>query len=317
MTNNISTNELIKSLKLNNNGLDDEYFKTFLPMNIHNNEQSTIFPLNTPFAIVGQKGSGKTYLMSSIIQFAYKNKNINRVIYIYADNVDNTIIRALPRTAIMLVPKELASMFLNKYLKKKTKFTSCFNFLKSYLSYKKVHKNEPELDDLYYDNLLNSIIKDKQLKSINQIKSYCNKVITKYMNNTQLNFMNGRYVYNLGRFTVNDFDMIVIDDIAQFETLFGTTRNNSPIYKYFTITRQNKTTFYMTAQEIKQIPRMLREMLGGIAFMNGSNVADLNDLKIDARERTQMIHDIGTLKGHDVVVYNFNTREYELVRNNK
>ena len=306
----ITSTMLTKQLKLDDMGLDHEYFDTFSPINIGN----TLYPLNTPCYFCGQKGSGKTYLLASIAQYAYKLKLISRIIYIYADNIDTTISRALPKKAFMSVPKIIASKFLYKFLRKKTKFTSCTNFLQSI---KKIPKTllGKKLSDVntYDDPLLTTISNTKHLSTVGEMIRYCEHVLAKYLKGTQLNFGND-FKFNIGKFTTNDFDFIILDDIAQFMDLFGTTRNNSGLYPYFTITRQNKTTFYMTGQEVKQLPKMFREMLGAIVLLNGTNMGDLDNIKLDHETLDIFKHEFVKLSNHEGILYNFNDREYEIIK---
>lgn len=310
--------DLTKNLKLQNYGLNDAYFDTFQPQNIG----KTIFPLNTPCYLAGQKGSGKTYLLASIIQYAYKEQLISRLFYIYADNVDSTIARAIPRSKMYAIPKVISTEFLMKFLRKKTKFTSCMNFTISYDAMTKNNtKAKEELGSvkleeapLYFDNLLDQITKNKRIFNVGGLKQYADRVINKYKKGTQLTF-SGKYSYNLGRFTVNDYDFIVLDDIAQFADLFGTTRNNSQLYPYFTITRQNKTTFYLTGQEVKQLPKMFREMLGAIVLLNGVNMSDISELKLDSSLVTLFRNEFQHLKNYEGIVYNYNDKEYEIIKN--
>lgn len=307
--------DLTKELKLQSYGLDDEYFETFQPQNIGD----TIFPLNTPCYLAGQKGSGKTYLLASIIQYAYNEKLISRLFYIYADNVDSTIARAIPRSKIYAIPKTISTEFLMKFLRKKTKFTSCMNFMISYNALTKngdksgIDSMKLEVAPLYFDNLLDQLTKNKRIYNVGALKQYAERIITKYRKGTQLTF-SGKYSYNLGKFTINDYDVIVLDDIAQFADLFGTTRGNSQLYPYFTITRQNKTTFYLTGQEVKQLPKMFREMLGAIVLLNGVNMSDISELKLDSPLVSLFREEFQHLKNYEGIIYNYNDKEYEIIK---
>ena len=65
--------DITSALKLEDiNGFDDSDFKL-------QNIGQTNFPRNTPCFIVGTKGSGKTYLLASVAQYAYKNKQFKRI----------------------------------------------------------------------------------------------------------------------------------------------------------------------------------------------------------------------------------------------
>lgn len=307
--NEITTRSLTKKLQLNDLGLDDAYFDQFQSHNI----PGTLFPINGVCYFVGMKGSGKTFMLSAIIQHAFKQNAIRRLIYIYADNVDTTIIRALPRRYILSVPKEIAGAFLNKFLSKKTKYTSCYNFLYSAQHLPNHSESDSlKMTNLYVDNLLEKIAAKKHFVNVHQMKAYCVKILRKYDGGTILNFDNG-LSYDLGRFDIDQYDMITIDDIGQFLDLFGTTRHNSELYRYFTITRQNKTAIYLTGQEIKQLPKMLREMLGAVVCLNGTNILELNDLKIPPEIISQIQRFWAKIKKYEGALYNFNDRRLEII----
>lgn len=315
----ISTADLTRKLELTNLGLDDNYFSGFEAHNI----KDTLYPINGVCYFVGAKGSGKTYSLSAVIQHALRAKEITRIVYIFADNVDTTLIRAIPREYLLSVPKELASLFLEKFLRKKTKFTSCYNLLYSaknlkYDDNEDIYKTQPiKQCPFYVDNLLEQLAAQKRFTTTLQLLTYANKTCKKYMRETVLTFdlpNGGVRKYNLGPFRIDQYDFICIDDIGQFLDLFGSTRRESPVYKYFTITRQNKTCIYLTGQEIKQLPKMMREMLGAIVLLNGTNPDELGDLKIP-KQFIKVFHEILNKMGkYEGILYNFNDKEYEYIR---
>lgn len=305
----MNTTQLTKTLKLNNLGLDDDYFEQFKAHNIKN----TLYPINGVCYFVGQKGSSKTYTLSAIIQYAFRMKEISRLIYIYADNVDTTIIRALPRSQILSVPKSIAGEFLRKFLNKKTKYTSCYNFMYSSSKLGGNPKEKIRNTNLYIDNLLEQICSKKKIETVGKLLEYAAKVLRKYSGGTIMTF-NDEYVYDIGHFDINQYDMICIDDIGQFLDLFGSTRKNSDIYKYFTITRQNKTAIYLTGQEIKQLPKMLREMLGAVVMLNGTNINEMDELKIPQQFQNEFRRIWTKIKKYEGILYNFNDKEYEWIK---
>lgn len=305
----MKSSQLTKNLKLENLGLDDEYFKHFIARNIKN----TLYPINGVCYFVGQKGCGKTFLLSAVIQHAFKLKEITRLIYIYADNVDTTIIRAIPRSKIISVPKSIAAIFLEKFLKKKTKYTSCYNLLYSASKLKYDRDLPIKETNLFIDNLLEQLAAQKKMKTIYELLLYANKTIKKYNRGTILSFDNGMK-YDIGTFNIDQYDMICIDDIGQFLDLFGSSRRSSEIYKYFTITRQNKTAIYLTGQEIKQLPKMLREMLGAVVILNGANAAELDEIKIPNNLIRDFTHFMNNMKQYEGILYNFNDKEFEYIK---
>lgn len=317
--------DLTKQLVLVDTGVDDS--KKFDLQNFGN----TNFPRNTPVYINGPKGSGKTYLLSAVLQYVFKHDLCRRMFYIYAENVDTTISRAVPKDKMYQIPKAIALGVMIKYLSKKTRLCSCSRFVTSYLHFDGKSTFEPSalgnprrgflgtltLDELmatnvYWDNMLDELSKRKKILGAAEMYEYCKKVVKKYSTDTIIRI--GTVEYNVGNITDNDYDIFVIDDIAQFYDLWGNKRNTSPLYKYFTITRQNMTTFYLAGQELGQLPKMFREQLGGIVLMYGTDVDDLSKYRFNKRMREDIEEKFATMSNHEGVLYNYNTRTLETIR---
>lgn len=304
--------DLTKQLVLVDTGVDDS--KKFDLQNFGN----TNFPRNTPVYINGPKGSGKTYLLSAVLQYVFKQNLCRRMFYIYAENVDTTISRAVPKDKMYQIPKAIALGLMIKYLSKKTRLCSCSRFVTSYLHFDgKNAFSTLTLDELmgtnvYWDNMLDKLSKRKKILGASEMYEYCKKVVKKYSTDTIIRI--GTVEYNVGNITDNDYDIFVIDDIAQFYELWGNTRNTSPLYKYFTITRQNMTTFYLAGQELGQLPKMFREQLGAVVLMYGTDVDDLGKYRFNKRMREDIEEKFTTMSNHEGVLYNYNTRTLETIR---
>ena len=304
--------DLTKQLVLVDTGVDDS--KKFDLQNFGN----TNFPRNTPVYINGPKGSGKTYLLSAVLQYVFKQNLCRRMFYIYAENVDTTISRAVPKDKMYQIPKAIALGLMIKYLSKKTRLCSCSRFVTSYLHFDgKSIFGTLTLDELmgtnvYWDNMLDELSKRKKIFGASEMYEYCKKVVKKYSTDTIIRM--GTAEYNVGNITDNDYDIFVIDDIAQFYELWGNTRDKSPLYKYFTITRQNMTTFYLAGQELGQLPKMFREQLGGIVLMYGTDIDDLSKYRFNKRMREDLEEKFATMSNHEGVLYNYNTRTLETIR---
>ena len=304
--------DLTKQLVLVDTGVDDS--KKFDLQNFGN----TNFPRNTPVYINGPKGSGKTYLLSAVLQYVFKHNLCRRMFYIYAENVDTTISRAVPKDKMYQIPKAIALGIMIKYLSKKTRLCSCSRFVTSYLhfdgknAFGTLTLDELMATNVYWDNMLDKLSKQKKIFGASEMYEYCKKVVKKYSTDTIIRI--GTVEYNVGNITDNDYDIFVIDDIAQFYELWGNTRNKSPLYKYFTITRQNMTTFYLAGQELGQLPKMFREQLGGIVLMYGTDVDDLSKYRFNKRMREDIEEKFATMSNHEGVLYNYNTRTLETIR---
>ena len=304
--------DLTKQLVLVDTGVDDS--KKFDLQNFGN----TNFPRNTPVYINGPKGSGKTYLLSAVLQYVFKQNLCRRMFYIYAENVDTTISRAVPKDKMYQIPKAIALGLMIKYLSKKTRLCSCSRFVTSYLhfdgknAFGTLTLDELMATNVYWDNMLDKLSKRKKILGASEMYEYCKKVVKKYSTDTIIRL--GTVEYNVGNITDNDYDIFVIDDIAQFYELWGNTRNTSPLYKYFTITRQNMTTFYLAGQELGQLPKMFREQLGAVVLMYGTDVDDLGKYRFNKRMREDIEEKFATMSNHEGVLYNYNTRTLETIR---
>lgn len=274
----------------------------------------TNFPRNTPAYIVGAKGSGKTYLLSAVFQYAMTIKAYRRIFYIYAENVDTTLTRAIPRNNIYQVPANLANAFIIKYLNKKTKYCSCYRLRQSLPDHLPDTVEQLQHLPIYWDNYLNDLVKNKKLDATVKLLSYVDKTIAKYGDkNLIMNVKDQKY--NLDKFTINDFDAFIIDDIAQFPELFAINRRTSTLYKFFTITRQNMTTFYMAGQEIQQLPKLYRSQLGALAILKGIDITTaLKESRLSTNDQITILTKWQTLHEHEGVLINFNNNTTEFIR---
>lgn len=298
------------------------------------NIEGTNFPRNTPCYICGPKGSGKTYMLSALLRYVVTKQLYSRIFYIYADNVDATIHVSIPKDKLYLISKDIADVFLNKYLKKKTKFCSWVRLWDSVNKYigrdKLIGLTIDELlkTNIYWDNLIDETVKTKHLESFDEILEHAKKVIDKYQKSTIIKIANSASTsstgfknsddvvsINVGPFGMDDFDMFVFDDIAQFFDLWGNTRSKSKLYKYFTITRQNRTTFYLAGQELTQLSKMFREMLGALVCMNGTDLQDLKSYRFSKKMIEHITEEMKRLELHEGFLYNYNTQKLEIIRN--
>lgn len=322
-TRTLRVTDIISQLKLADTGVNDDH--RYVLQNI----PRTNFPKLSPIYIVGPKGSGKTYMIAALLQYIFREKVARRMFYIYAESIDTTILRAVPKSRMYSIPKAIAAGFISKYLSKKSKVCSCSRFIASLQSFGGLDGTLPgssqvcfrntTIDDLdgtpvYSDQLLDSIIKRKQMVSTVELHDYCTRVLNKYSNRKSVVIKVADAAFNVGSITPDDYDLFVIDDIAQFYDLFGSTRANSDVYQYFTVTRQNQTNFILAGQDLMQLPKMFREQLGALVVLYGTNLDKLKEFRMSKA----VIDEIGskwkTLNTHEGILYNFDTREMETIR---
>lgn len=317
--------DLTRNLRLQDTGIDNS-----ANMKLQN-YPNTNFPRNTPCYICGPKGSGKTYLIAGLMQYVMQNRYANRVFYVYAENVDTTITRAVDKNILFNIPKDLCRIVLMKFLRKKTKFLCCSRFAASYNALGIAADGDVDTIEIvnstnvYWDNLLAELVKLKNLKTISEFVGYCTRVVEKYANNDTILVVGSigtgqTFNYNVGKFTVDDYDVIIMDDIAQFGDCWGRNRvSMDGLYKYFTITRQNQTTFYLAGQALKQLPKMLREQLGALVVLFGTDLEDLVGSSAGFRIPKRLLADIRekfiTFKVHDGFLFNYNTNVLEYFKN--
>lgn len=226
--------------------------------NIVINGVDTHIPINLPIAIIGEKGSGKTTLIRSIIDAT--NKRIyNNIYFIYSSLTSDLV---LP-TNITKIDVNDCETFLSVLFEAKSIFNSYCKFFKS-LDFKKLqalYDNGRLTEEDILKHIDNNIIKynktalnkitDPHIK-IDKIIETGEKILKKFGNKFYIDN------YEINGFKYNARDAVIIDDIAiASKVLFQEIRDNS-IYEYLTLTRHMRLMVCFAGQQVEQIPKSIR-----------------------------------------------------------
>ena len=127
--------------------------------NIEINGYDLNIPINLPSAIIGDKGSGKTTLIKSLINLCEKNKIFDKIFFIYSPR---TWDEELPTNVIKIDIND-ALKFLSSYFEIKAIYNSYINYFKN-VNLKDIEQKENR-NKLTEDDFLrmtdNNIIKYK------------------------------------------------------------------------------------------------------------------------------------------------------------
>jgi hypothetical protein len=307
----ISTSEICDDLKLQDINNYDEADQSLQYIG------DSAWYRNVPIFIVGNKGNGKSTVMSAICQYASKVDAYRRFFYIYSENVDTKISRALPRDKVIEVTATHAPYLIEKYLRKKMKFLSMYRLLLSLRDVDAMH-NVPfdRMRDagVYWDNKITDIVssRKKGIFDSTMLVNYGIKTLEKYVQNTVIS-INDK-TYTLGPFSPDDFDLFIMDDLQQFYHTLGTHGGTSEMLKYFTITRQNLINFLMCGQDWLQLPSMCRTQLGNIFMMQVSDMKGIKSFPIPQDVQSLLIKENKYLKKFEGILYDLYTNEIEKKR---
>ena len=235
---------------------------------------NTNIPVNLPTAIIGEKGSGKTTLIKSIVEMTNK-KVFNNIFFIYSDISDNTV-----GDVIKIDVKDCLE-FLSVYFASKSIYNSYIDFFKSlnFDKLQKLYNNGKLTEDDILLNVNNNIVKynkdafnkidDPKLKIDNIIETG-EKIIKKFSNTFYIGS------YRINGFKPDDRDAVIIDDIAIAGKFLFTHIKDNIIYEYLTLTRHMRLFILFAGQQVEQIPKALRREIMAWILSKNTNIDLLN-----------------------------------------
>lgn len=232
----------------------------------------THIPNNLPIAIIGDKGSGKSTLIKSIINVTHKNHVFNHIFFIYSSITwDEELPPYVTRVDINDADEFLATLFETKAI-----FNSYYKFFKS-INFDKLEDlrdsgklSENDITKLM-DNNVQKYNKDIINKDIDPIVK-----INKIIDTGEKILKTFSKPFNIGSVTINglhanDLDAVIIDDIAiASKVLFRQIKDN-PLYEYFTLTRHMRLFICLSGQQVEQIPKSLRREIMCWLFSKNTN----------------------------------------------
>lgn len=272
--------------------------------NIIINHKDSNIPINLPIAIVGDKGSGKTTLIKSLIEASSRDHIFNNIYFIYSSTTFSSI---LPSEVVKVDVNE-CEQFLSMLFETKSIFNSYYRFFKS-LDFKELNRkyetNSLKEEDIT-SRLDNNIIKyNKSLINSNvspQVK------IDKIFNTGEKILETFSKPFNIGTVRVNGFrfndrDAVIIDDIAiASKMLFVSIRDND-FYEYLTLTRHMRLFVCLSGQQIEQIPKTIRREIMCWILSKNTNIELLQGV-LQKYSIKQIQKEQQKLNKYEFVIYN-------------
>ena len=237
--------------------------------NIIINKSDTNIPNNLPVAIIGDKGSGKSTLIKSIMKATYENHIFNHIYFIYSSlSWDEELEPYITKIDINNCDEFLANLFeiktiYNSYIKffermNKKLLKDSDEFPNSHQQAEANHKKLlatflKECDNniiKYNQNVINSGMDAHVI--IDKLIDVGTKIITKFSKDFYLGSVK---VEGLKK---DERDAIFIDDIAIASKILFRQIKDNPLYEYLTLTRHMRLFICFAGQQIEQIPKSIR-----------------------------------------------------------
>ena len=227
--------------------------------NIEINGVDTHIPFNLPTALIGDKGSGKTTLIKSLMKLTHENGIFQHIFFIYSPLTwDEELPGYITRVDVNDSDGFLATLFESKAI-----YNSYFKFFKS-LDFKLIEKLADEgklTEEEFTKHMDNNIVKyNKDIYNTDMNPNEkLDKIITvgeKLLKAFSKPFKIGNIL--VPGFRADDMDAIIIDDVAiAAKYLFRKIRDN-PLYEYLTLTRHMRLFILFSGQQVEQIPKTMR-----------------------------------------------------------
>lgn len=227
--------------------------------NIVINGSDTHIPFNLPTALIGDKGSGKTTLIKSLMKLTHENGIFQHIFFIYSPLTwDEELPGYITRVDVNDSDTFLATLFESKAI-----YNSYFKFFKS-LDFKLIEKLADEgklTEEEFTKHMDNNIVKyNKDIYNTDMNPNdKLDKIITvgeKLLKAFSKPFKIGNIL--VPGFRADDLDAIIIDDVAiAAKFLFRKIRDN-PLYEYLTLTRHMRLFIMFSGQQVEQIPKTMR-----------------------------------------------------------
>lgn len=228
--------------------------------NIVINGVDTHIPFNLPCAIIGDKGSGKSTLIRSLIELSKEHKIFKHVFFIYSSITWDS---DLPPYVIKVDVND-CEQFLSILFETKAIYNSYYKYFNS-INFKKLDKmnteNEETLKNEFLKNVDNNIIKYN--KSVINSSLLPSVKISRIIDTGEKILKTFSKPFNIGNVVIDrlypdDLDAIIIDDIAIASKMLFKSMKDNPVYEYFTLTRHMRIFLLLAGQQVDQIPKMIR-----------------------------------------------------------
>jgi len=213
-------------------------------------------PNNVPTAIIGEKGSGKTTLIKSLMSVINEEQEFRNIFYLYSSL---TLDLELPDYVIR-IDIDKAEDFLLQFFEIKSIYNS---YVKLFTKLRKMKYFEEDKDDLkgFLGLLDNEIVryntdvintgKDPHV-IIDRVLDVGKKLIETYSKEFEVDGV------KINGFKKEQRDAFFIDDIAVASRILFKDRRSNSLYEYITLSRHMRILIVFAGQQVDQIPKMIR-----------------------------------------------------------
>lgn len=291
--------------------------KTNDVQNILIGKEDTGIPVNLPCAIIGDKGSGKTTLVKTLMDQTQR-KIFQHIYFIYSNlsfddsedsfvtkvNVDQSedFLTELFRIKSIFFSYSNLIMKLKKITEDENRKTDKASLIDDFLKCcdtTVVKENSTDINKLqYYMKFPTRDFADESNNIIDGIISKATKTVSELRKPFQI--LNVK----INGISLDERDAIIIDDIAIAAKILFKQMKESSIYKYLTLTRHMRLFILFSGQQIDQIPKFIRREIMCWLFSKNTSLELLKGIipieKIKEIERNQ-----AKLDRYEFVCYSF------------
>lgn len=286
---------------------------------------STNIPNNVPVAVIGDKGSGKSTLITAIMEATHETELFRSIYYIYSSlTLDTETPPFVTRIDVAKSEEFLSNLFeikslFNSYSKlfAKLESDSIWNVIDNLDQKRKAIPDNEEKPKLIKN--LNSLILQKFLDNCdNQIVQYNQQIVNSGLDpqfvidkiltngdNIVQKFSKPFYIgtVRIDGLIVDQRDAVIIDDIAIASNILFKQIKDNPIYSYLTLTRHMRLFILFAGQQIDQIPKSIRREIMCWIISKNTNLELLSG--VISKQAVQQIQQKQTeLVKYQFVIYN-------------